>query len=136
MASKFWDDLKRTLKTGFNTAADKTEEYAKIGKIKVEIMNLKRTLDRHYTDLGKDVFEMLGKGKTEDVAGSAKVKDFISKIKALQMDMQKKDAEIEMVKKEHQKKPAAAPSGQSTPAAPPKTSGDKSGPSAKTGTKK
>ena len=138
MPSTFWNDLKNTLKTGFNVAAEKTEEYTKIGKLKVDIMNLKRTLDKHYTDLGKEAFELINKGKEGDFSTNAKVKGFVGKIKELSKTIKDKDAEIEKIKAEHAKKEAdkkkegsgsekpkntAAAKSKSTASAKPKTGG-------------
>jgi len=127
MPSKFWNDLKKTLKDGFNVAAEKTEEYTKIGKIKVEILNIKRNIDKAYGDLGKEVFGLLSKGKDEGLSANAKVKEFLCKSKSMTKEINDKEALVEKIKEEHQKANPAAKKPADTPAKP-KSSGSKSAP--------
>jgi hypothetical protein len=61
--SKIWEDIRKSIKdlgkeaatkTGEFTkiARDKAEEVTKIGKVKLEILQIKRDIDRYYSELG------------------------------------------------------------------------------------
>lgn len=98
MPSTLWEDIKKTVKEGVSVAAEKTEEYTKIGKIKVDILNIKRNIDKLYEDLGKEVYRLLSSGKKSDVAGNPKVEALFGKLKAQLAALKKKESEIEHVK--------------------------------------
>ena len=99
MPSKFWEGVKKSVKEGVSIAAEKTEEYTKIGKIKVEILGINRNIERTYTDLGKKVYALLTASKKTDVASDSKVKETITKISTLKKSLKAKEAEIEAIKK-------------------------------------
>jgi len=103
MPSTLWEDIKRTVKQGVSVAAEKTEEYTKIGKIKVDILNINRTIDKTYTEMGKEVFGFIDKGKTAEIGNSDKIKKLVAKVKEQKVQLKKKEAEIEAIKKEAEK---------------------------------
>jgi len=90
-----WEDLKKTVKEGLTTAAAKTEEYTKIGKAKLDMMNLNKSLNGALQDLGLEVYE----GAKVQPAQNPKVKGFVEKINQLKQSIKDKEAEIETIKK-------------------------------------
>ena len=110
MSSSLWEDIKKTVKDGVTIAAEKTEEYTKIGKIKVEILNIGRNIDKSFTELGRIVFDHFDRGNKENLSNQQKLLDLIQKIKDQKAVLKKKEAEIEKIKKEAaakvEKKPA------------------------------
>lgn len=100
MAPPLWEDIKKTVKEGVSIAAEKTEEYTKIGKIKVEILNINRNIDKTFTELGREVYTLITKGKKAELAKNAKVNELMTKIGELKASLKAKEAEIETIKKE------------------------------------
>ena len=100
MASTTWEDIKKKVKGGVAIAADKTEEYAKIGKLKVDIVKINHNLDKAYAGLGRAMHKLLSKSKKVDVTDNAQVKTLITKIDDLNKSVQTKEKEIESIKKE------------------------------------
>lgn len=92
--SSFLDDVR----DGFENVIDKTEEYGKIGKIKVDIAGLKRQMDKHYSDLGKMAFKVIS--EEQDVKSDENIQKEIEKIKSCQTDIANKQAEIAQIKQE------------------------------------
>ena len=102
--SKLWDDLKDNMKDWSVTAVEKaeemskiavakTEEMTRISKVKFEIHQLHREMNKVYENLGKLVFEHT---KTEHMASFSGNKDFfnlVNKIEDLKarIEMKKKD---------------------------------------------
>ena len=80
MPTSIWDDFKKTLLDTVNVAAEKTEELTKIGKLKVDLLNLNRTLDKTYKALGREIYVRISDGKTIDLNSDDGVKYFIEKI--------------------------------------------------------
>ena len=100
----FWDDVKQTIKKGATTAVEKTEEYGKIGKIKIDILNVSKQLDKAYRDLGEISFENLKASKKKDLAKDKTVQELLTKIDELKQDITEKEKEIEKIKEEAEAK--------------------------------
>ncbi len=100
MSPSLWKDIKKTFKEGVTIAAEKTEEYTKIGKIKVEMVNLKKNVDKTFKELGEEVYASIKKGQKSALGQSKKVKDLAAKIDNLKRSLKSKEAEIEIIKKE------------------------------------
>jgi hypothetical protein len=96
----FWQDVKSSVKKGVSTAADKTEEYGKIGKVKLDIMNLNKQLDKTFKDLGEKAYETLKAKSKANLADDSAVKDMVAKIDELKKNVIDKEAEIEKIKAE------------------------------------
>ncbi|MCJ7813389.1 hypothetical protein MUP95_08775 [bacterium] len=100
MDSSKWEEIKTKIKKGVAVAADKTEEYAKIGKIKLDIVKIDRNIDKAFSDLGKEAYNHFTDGKKTDIFKNAQVKGLITKINDLKVSIQTKENEIKSVKKE------------------------------------
>ena len=109
MMSKLWDDLKDNMKDWSVTAVEKaeemskiavakTEEMTRISKVKFEIHQLYREMNKVYENLGKLVFEHT---KTEHMASFSGNKDFFSlvnKIEDLKAKIKMKEKDIDDIK--------------------------------------
>ena len=107
--SKLWDDLKDNMKDWSITAVEKaeemskiavakTEEMTRISKVKFEIHQLHREMNKVYENLGKLVFEHT---KTEHMASFSGNKDFfklVNKIEDLRAKIEKKENDISDIK--------------------------------------
>ena len=98
-----WEDLKDKVKQGFDVAAEKTKEYAKIGELKVEIHNLGRDLDKTHRSLGEEVYAYLKKTKSSPLSEKAQVKKLLKEVDDIKKNIKAKEEEIEKVKKEAEK---------------------------------
>ncbi|MDP8238387.1 MAG: hypothetical protein P9X24_04805 [Candidatus Hatepunaea meridiana] len=56
--SDFWNKLKKRLRDVSTAAADFTEEQALIGKLKFDILNIKRKIDRKQREIGVRICEL------------------------------------------------------------------------------
>ena len=107
--SKLWDDLKDNMKDWSVTAVEKaeemskiavakTEEMTRISKVKFEIHQLYREMNKVYENLGKLVFEHT---KTEHMASFSGNKDFfklVNKIEELKAEIEIKENDIGEIK--------------------------------------
>ena len=92
------DELAKNIRTGISSVAAKTEELTKIGKIKVEILGIKRNIEKNFTELGGKVYHLLVEEKDSQVASNAEVKKIIDQIKDLEKQLRTKNQELEQVK--------------------------------------
>ncbi len=98
---KLWENIKKSVEDGVKTAAEKTEEYTKLGKAKLDILAVKRKIGKNFTELGSIVYEASKDKKAADILKSEDVKSLIDIIKGLEEDLDNKEEALEeMTKKE------------------------------------
>ena len=109
MMSKLWDDLKDNMKDWSVSAVEKaeemskiavakTEEMTRISKVKFEIHQLHREMNKVYENLGKLAFQHT---KNEHMASFSGNKDFfklVSKIEDLKIKIEIKEKDINDIK--------------------------------------
>ena len=109
MMSKLWDDLKDNMKDWSVSAVEKaeemskiavakTEEMTRISKVKFEIHQLHREMNKVHENLGKLVFEHT---KNEHMASFSGNKDFfklVNKIEDLKVQIKMKENDIGEIK--------------------------------------
>ncbi|MFZ5519364.1 MAG: hypothetical protein ACOY90_22215 [Candidatus Zhuqueibacterota bacterium] len=100
----FLDDLSNFFKKGVTVVAQKTDEYAKIGKIKVDIIGIKRDIDKNFTELGGRVYQLIVDENDTNIASNNDVKMIISTVNELHTKLQIKKVELEKVREEYAKK--------------------------------
>ena len=99
----FWEDFTKMFKKGVSVVAKKTDEYAKIGKTKVDIIGIKRDIDKQFQQLGGKVYQLIVEEQNTRVASNEEVKDIIDKVKAFNDSLTQKKEELERVREEYAK---------------------------------
>ncbi len=92
-----------SIRDGLELVVDKTEEYGKIGKLKVDIFGIKRNIEKQFTELGGRTFEILTGDGPKTVSKDEEVKKIVEEIQTLEKQLKQKEAEIEQVKEEKEK---------------------------------
>lgn len=95
--STLWDDIAKTIRDSVDTVVSKTEELTKIGKIKVDIINIKRNIEKQFAELGGTVYHLIDDKKTS-IASNADVKTIVEKIKKFEKQLNAKNEELEKMK--------------------------------------
>ncbi len=87
-----WEKIRKSVIDGVQIAAEKTEELTKLGKIKIEILNIKRKISKNFTELGSITYEAIKEGTTKKELESDKVNAIIETLKGF-------DSELEAIEK-------------------------------------
>ncbi len=109
--TNIWDDLKKNLTQWSNVAVEKaeemskiavakTEELTRISKIKIEIRQLQKDIDKTYEELGR----LVRKGADEknlDFSGNTSVGEFLAKVSDTETIISEKEAQIQKIKEEY-----------------------------------
>lgn len=90
----FWNKLKKRLRDVSSAAADFTEEQALIGKLKFDILTLKRKIDRKQREIGEKVYGMSSKSPKPDPFRNSEIKQLIVEIAELELQVEAKRASI------------------------------------------
>ena len=110
--SKLWDDLKDNMKDWSTSAVEKaeemsriamakTEEMTRISKIKFEIHQLQRDMNKAYEKLGKLAYSQIKEDNMASFSGNNDFFQIVSKVESLAEQIQKKKEEIENIKLEY-----------------------------------
>tara|TARA_B100000579_G_C22290409_1_gene602461 strand:+ start:109 stop:522 length:414 start_codon:yes stop_codon:yes gene_type:complete len=110
--SKLWDDLKDNMKDWSVSAVEKaeemskiavakTEEMTRISKVKFEIHQLYREMDKIYADLGKLVYEHTKNDHMATFSGNKDFFELVSKIENLKIKINSKESQIVVIKKNY-----------------------------------
>jgi hypothetical protein len=97
-----WGDIKKSLgewatkaadKAGELTreAADKAEEVTKLGKVKLDIFQIKRDIEKQFAELGGMVYKLILDKKTKDFEKNENVKSCLNIIKDLEKKLKEKE---------------------------------------------
>jgi urease accessory protein UreE len=98
-----WEKIKKSLKEGAALSIEKIEEYAKIGKLKIEEVAARRKIDRKNMDIGERVFDLLETGKSKDIGGDLAVQRSIEEIKSLKEELASIAEKIQTISEEAKK---------------------------------
>ena len=98
-----WEDIRDGIRDGIELVVDKTEEYSKIGKIKVDIIGMKRNIEKRFSGLGGRTYEILKENKKKNVGADADVKRLVDELMQLEKSLDDKKNEIIKVREEKEK---------------------------------
>ena len=93
-----WDRLKRQLEDFYQTAADKTDELARVGARRIDVMSLRRQFSREMLSLGSRVYEMLTKENAGNVAEDPEVRRRLEAAKSLEEEISRRETEISEIR--------------------------------------
>ncbi len=99
----FWDDLTSMFKRGVSVVAKKTDEYTRIGKIKVDIIGIKRDIEKQFSTLGAKVYQLIVEENNTKIASNEEVKAVLDKVSELKKSLNAKKDELEKVRAEFAK---------------------------------
>lgn len=100
-----WEKVKKNLIEWYDAAYEKTDELARIGKKKIEMAGINRTIEKHFAELGGRVYEIIEQQQQQTgIAQDEKVVNLIEEIKRLEEQLHRKEEEIERIKEEKKEK--------------------------------
>lgn len=100
-----WEKVRKNLVEWYDAAYEKTDELARIGKKKIEMAGINRTIEKHLSELGGRVYELIeAQQRQTGIAQDEKVMMLIEEIKRLEEQLHQKEEEIERIKEEKKEK--------------------------------
>ncbi len=94
-----WENLKKGLLDGLQSASDRTSEYTKIGRIKIDVLGLKKEIEEKFIELGGRVYHNITEKQLTNCDGDLQIEQLIEQIKELEIELQKYDQELTRIKK-------------------------------------
>ncbi len=100
--AKLWEKIKDVVQEKASTVAEKTEEFTRIGRVKLEIAKIKRDITKSLAELGSETYNLINEEKGAEIAESDKVKRLVEDIKFLERKLEDKTKELEALRKERE----------------------------------
>jgi hypothetical protein len=94
-----WENIRKGVTEFYASAAEKTDELAKVGVRKLDIVGVRRNIGHEMADLGGRVYHMVVEENNNNVAEDPKVREHIDSIRRLEVFLHEKEQEIESIKK-------------------------------------
>lgn len=95
---KLWQKIKQSVVEGVSTAAEKTGEYTKIGKAKLDVLSVKRKISKQFTELGGIVYDAVKEKKSGEVLDTPEAKEIINTLKDIEKELREKEDAFEKLK--------------------------------------
>ena len=94
-----WENIQKSVKDELSDAAATTKKYYKIGKVKLDKMNINNSLNDTFRELGIKVYNQITEEIKGDIRHNPKVKGLIEKVNQLKQLIKDEELEIEVIKK-------------------------------------
>ena len=95
-----WENLKKGLEQGIKTITEKTEELTELGRLKLEIMSIKREIEKNFVELGGRIYQLMKENKSENMDQNIEIKAVVDKIKVQENKLDEYNKKYEKMKKE------------------------------------
>ena len=78
-----WEKIKKGLKDGAVMSVEKIEEYAKIGKLKVDELSARRKIERNYLDIGERFYDLTQDANEAGASDDIVIKKAVENVRSL-----------------------------------------------------
>ncbi len=99
-----WDNIKKGFmdsakiaKEGAHIAAEKAEELGKKSKVMLDISNIKRKIEKQFTELGGIAYHAIVEENVTDFSSYEKVTGHLETIKTFEAELNEKQEELERI---------------------------------------
>ncbi len=96
--STSWEEVRGSIHEFFSAAAEKTDEFIKVGKRRLSIAEIKRNITAQYAELGGRVYHLIRQGEAASIGADPEVESLVSTIHRLEDDLKAKEMEIEEIR--------------------------------------
>lgn len=93
------EKLKKGILSGFHAASDITTEYTKIGRLKIDLLGLKKEIEEKMLELGGRVYENARHSKVLTYKTEQDINQVIKEINSLEEELMKCEKKLEEIRK-------------------------------------
>lgn len=96
-----WEKVKKSLRDGAATAAEKAEHYGKLSRARLDMARTRHAIHDTFTELGGQVYNLLEQDSATVVGQNDEIKNHIQTIKDLEAQLQYQEAEFAALQNTH-----------------------------------
>jgi hypothetical protein len=100
-----WEKIKKSLKDGAVMSAEKIEEYARVGKLKIDEMSAKRRVERNFLDIGERFYDLAQDAREADAGTDIVIAKAIENVRALHAEIAELNEKIKDIHKAARRNP-------------------------------
>lgn len=93
-----WEEIKKELSGGFQTVADKTAEYTRMGRLKIDVLGVKKEIEEKFIELGGRVYQRAIEENKNSIDDDMHISQLILQIKELEQEYKEREAEMRDIK--------------------------------------
>ena len=93
-----WEDIKKELSSGFQTVADKTSEYTRIGRIKIDMLGIKKEIEEKFIELGGRVYQRAVEEEKNSIDDDIHISQLILQIQELEQELKSNEDNMQNIK--------------------------------------
>jgi ABC-type phosphate transport system auxiliary subunit len=93
-----WKSIKIKINKNMQLAGNKTVEMTKVGRIKIDVLALKKEIEEKLVELGGRVYHSYDDKNAIDLSSDKKIEQLIEQIKELEIELKNYEIAIEDVK--------------------------------------
>lgn len=102
--STLWDSIKKGLSDGARLAEEgahiatkKAKELSKKSMVHIEIGNIKRKIEKQFSELGGKTYHLIQEEKVKDITTKDDIKELLDAITSLENELKEKQEELEKI---------------------------------------
>jgi len=93
-----WNKIKKLMSDGYVNLSEKTGEMTQIGRLKIEMIALKRDIEKAFIELGGRVYHGLEEKHEDDILADLRIKKLVKDIKSLELNLKTLEKKVEQVR--------------------------------------
>jgi LPS O-antigen subunit length determinant protein (WzzB/FepE family) len=93
-----WKNIRKGMSEGIKNLSDKTGEMTKIGRLKIEIIALKRDIEKAFIELGGRVYHQLEEKRESEILSDQSIKKLVKDIKSFEAKLKTLEDKIQRVR--------------------------------------
>jgi prefoldin subunit 5 len=95
--STFWESLIKNLQQGIQTVSEKTDELTKIGRLKIEVIAVKRDIEKLFVELGGRVYDILQNQKKVTISKDDEIKKLVGRVEKSEQRLHELEERIQNI---------------------------------------
>jgi hypothetical protein len=96
-----WNKIKKSMSEGYQNLTKKTNEMTQIGRLKIEMIAVKRDIEKAFIELGGQVYHNLKSKRKDDLLSDQRITHLVKDIKSLELKLKTLEKRVGQVR-EHQ----------------------------------
>lgn len=95
-----WESLKKGLLDGLQTASDKSSEFTRIGRLKIDLLGVQKELEEKFIELGGRLYHGLAQDTDFEYKKDINIIHLIEQIRKLEDELNEYRSELKRIKNE------------------------------------
>jgi len=95
--STFWESLIKNLQHGVQTVSEKTDELTKVGRLKIEVIAVKRDIEKLFVELGGRVYDILQNQKKASISKDDEIKKLVERVEKFEKKLHELEERIQNI---------------------------------------